>query len=103
MSYSFLPCRFLHEWTSRLYELALNIHIALTNTRLRVAHTLVAWIFKPTKIEMQIIFNQTAHISLNHLENAAGGSFQCAPAPLYLSLRAEFCPVLCAIAHAYGF
>lgn len=103
LSYSVLPCCSLREWTSRLYELALNIHVALTDTRLRVAHTLVAWVFKPTKIKMQIIFNQTAHISLNHLENTAGGWFQWAPAPRYLSLRAEFCPVLCAVAHTYGF
>lgn len=103
MSYSFLPCRSTHERTTRWYELTLNINITLTSTRLPVAHTLAAWIFKSTEIKMQIISNLTAHNSLNHLENAAVGSFQCTTASLYLSFPAEFWPALCAIAHTYGF
>lgn len=101
MSYSSMS---LHAWAViAIIWTHLNINITLTNTRLYVAHTLAGWNFKSTKIKIQITFNQTAHISLNHLENAAVGSFQCTPASLYLSLRAEFCPALCAIAHTYGF
>lgn len=88
MSYSFLPFRSVHEWTSQLYKHTLNINVTLTNTRLRVAHSWAGWIFKSTKIKMHIIFNQTTHISLNHLENTAVGPFQCTPASLYLSVRA---------------
>lgn len=102
-----------HKWNSKLNQSSIDVllfssmflpawvDISIIWNHFKYQHCFDQ--HKSTKIKMQIIFNQTAHFSLNHLENTAAGSFQCTPAPLYLSLRAEFCPALCAIAHTYGF